>query len=75
MKKSIIILGMASILVSCSTTNFLKRKYTKGVYVVSIAHKHKSNKNEIVSEKRISFKNNHYQPLIYQRYSLKNPIM
>lgn len=61
MKKSIIILGMASILVSCSTTNFLKRKYTKGVYVESIAHKSQTSKNEIVSEKRVSSKNNHYQ--------------
>ncbi len=61
MKESIIILGMASILVSCSTTNFLKRKYTKGVYVESIAHKSQTSKNDIVSEKRISFKNNHYQ--------------
>ena len=61
MKKSIIILGMASILVSCSTTNFLRRKYTKGVYVESIAHKSQTSKNEIVSEKRVSSKNNHYQ--------------
>lgn len=61
MKKSIIVLGIMSMIVSCSTTNFLKRKYTKGIYLESITHKSQTNKKELLFEKRVSSKNNYNQ--------------
>lgn len=49
MKKLILTTGMIGLLASCSTTGFLKRKYTKGLYIEHLAHQKAPQKQPRIS--------------------------
>ncbi|GIV27855.1 MAG: hypothetical protein KatS3mg027_1669 [Bacteroidia bacterium] len=63
----IYLLTIGVFLTSCSTQNFLKRKYTKGMFIETIAHSKKPQSNYITNDNQTSY------PLI-SKHLHNNPI-